>query len=119
VRACPPAIVVRGDGGFPVIDFGRGGCTFCGACVDACAHGALRHDGRPALRLVVSIDAACLARRGVSCRTCGDACDASAIRFQLRPGGCAQPGVEHSLCTGCGSCIATCPVTAIRTEEAA
>ncbi|MGB5251654.1 MAG: 4Fe-4S dicluster domain-containing protein, partial [Sedimenticolaceae bacterium] len=36
IRACEESVVVRGDGGFPTVDFNRGGCSFCGACAHAC-----------------------------------------------------------------------------------
>ena len=36
LAACPEKILIRGDGGFPGVDFQRGECTFCRACVDAC-----------------------------------------------------------------------------------
>lgn len=56
---------------------------------------------------------ACLARTGVTCRTCADACDDAAMRFALKPGGVALPHVLFQLCTGCGACAGACPVQAI------
>ncbi len=55
----------------------------------------------------------CLARRGVECRVCGEACDAGAIRFPPRRGGVALPVVDFSKCTACGDCVAPCPVGAV------
>jgi NAD-dependent dihydropyrimidine dehydrogenase PreA subunit len=37
----------------------------------------------------------------------------------LHTGGRAVPLVNDSLCSGCGSCIATCPIKAIQIKEAA
>ena len=37
VAACHEGIVVRGDGGFPEVDFSRGECTFCADCAQALA----------------------------------------------------------------------------------
>jgi ferredoxin-type protein NapF len=127
VRACSADILVRGDGGFPRVDFDRGGCTFCGACVTACRHDALVRedagdvvgDAEPPWHTTVAVGSGCLSMRGVTCRSCGDACETGAIRFRLQPGGRALAVVDDSLCNGCGSCIATCPVRAIQIEEAA
>ena len=52
IKACEESVLVAGDGGYPTVDFDRGGCTFCGACVRACQHGALDGDlARPWLLL--------------------------------------------------------------------
>lgn len=110
IRACPQGILMRGRGGFPELDFSRGGCTFCADCVGACQVRALAGDGeRPPWRLRPSFGEACLSRRGIVCRVCGDACEAVAIRFKLARGGVALPEVDGSGCTGCGVCVAICP----------
>ena len=119
IRACRESIVARSDGGFPSVDFTRGGCTFCGACADACDYGALDRDTRPAWGLKAAIGDNCLSAQGITCRACGDACQTRAIRFQLQLGGRAVPGLDPALCTGCGSCIATCPTHVIQIQEAA
>ena len=119
VRACEEAILASGDGGFPTVDFTRGGCSFCGACAAACRDGAIdMRLGRP-WRLRVSIGDECLSARGTTCRACGDVCEERAIRFQLQIGGRAIPSVNASLCNGCGSCIAICPTRVIQIEETA
>lgn len=116
VDACPEGIVVRGDGGFPVLDFGRGECTFCGDCATACKPAALL----PALAADwpwrAAIDTGCLARAGVVCQACRDACPASAIRFPMRIG-VAEPVLELAACTGCGACVGACPTSAIRMHQ--
>ena len=111
---CPTGILVKGEGGFPAVDFSRGECTFCGECVAACMPGALsRVGGQAPWALRVCIGEACLAQRGVECRICGEACGASAIRFRPRAGGVALPQLDETACTGCGACIAPCPGQAI------
>lgn len=114
--ACPERLIVSASGGFPAVDFSRGGCDLCGACARACTSKALVADApgtpRPWRHRVVVLDN-CLALHGVVCRTCGDFCDADAIRFQRQLGGCAQPLVSAAACTGCGSCLAPCPVQAL------
>jgi len=115
LRACPEQIIVIGDGGYPTIDFMRGECTFCGACVDACKPRALvrNEEEQAAWSHKAVIGDTCLPRRGVECRVCEDFCDARAIRFTPRLGGSPLPVIASEKCTGCGACIAPCPVNAI------
>ncbi|NLA67007.1 MAG: ferredoxin-type protein NapF [Gammaproteobacteria bacterium] len=111
-EACPPAVLVRGGGGFPEFDPARGECTFCGDCAAACGEGAfVAPTGRPwALR--AWIGDACLAGAGVVCWSCRDACGESAIRFPpALP--VARPQVAADRCTGCGGCVGACPTSAI------
>lgn len=119
IHVCPESILVRGDGGFPTVDFNRGGCTFCGNCVQACQHGALVRQDTAAWRLKAAIGDNCLSAQGITCRACGDACETRAIRFRLQPGGRAIAAVDPALCNGCGSCIAICPIRVIQIQEAA
>jgi len=112
--ACPEHIIVAGDGGFPTLDFRRGACTFCGACVDACKpHALSRRADQPPWPYQAAIGPACLPRHGVECRICGDFCGVRAIRFPPRRGGSPLPALEPQACTGCGACVAPCPVAAI------
>lgn len=106
----------EGDGGFPRIDFSERGCTLCGACVQACEAGALQpaQPAQPAFTRRVQVGLECLAQHGVECRICGDACGASALRFVPRRGGVVSPQADLQACTGCGACVAPCPVGAIR-----
>jgi ferredoxin-type protein NapF len=114
VRACPRGLLIAGDGGYPVLSFAQQGCDACGACSRACASGAIgAADGGPAFVWVAQAGDACLARRRVECRICGDNCPQGAWRFVLVPGGVAQPVLETATCNGCGECVAPCPVGAI------
>jgi len=114
-RACPTAIIRQGDGGYPVLDFARGECTFCGDCADACSPRAIARklDAAP-WQLRASIVDTCLAQRQIECRICGEQCAEQAIGFPPQAGGIARPVLDASRCTGCGACIAPCPVAAIR-----
>jgi len=109
-RACPEKILFRGDGNYPVLKSKRA-CTFCNACVDVCETGALSADMPWTWR--AQADDTCLSRNGVQCRACQDHCEYDAIRFRLQPGGRSEPMFDADLCTGCGGCVAPCPVTSI------
>lgn len=111
VSECPEAIILTGDGGFPSVDLSQNGCTFCGDCIDACETGALVADQPWPWAAVFA--KTCLSETGVQCRACQDHCDARAIDFQQMSGGRATPKLDALLCTGCGFCVAPCPVNAI------
>ncbi|MBL8421325.1 MAG: ferredoxin-type protein NapF [Dechloromonas sp.] len=114
LTACPQGILVPGDGGFPTVDFSQRECTFCGACAAACQPLALvRCEGLPAWPGKALVSDACLPRRGIECRVCGDFCAVRAIRFAPRLGGTPLPAIDKGTCTGCGACVAPCPTTAI------
>lgn len=112
---CPTRLLIRGDGGYPTLDFTAGHCSFCGECVRQCAPHALVRTApeAPAWTLRARIAPHCLPERGVECRVCGESCPTGAIRFRPRAGGPARPGLDPARCTGCGACLAPCPVRAI------
>jgi ferredoxin-type protein NapF len=115
---CPTGIISNSDSGYPVLDFSRGECSFCAACVDACSSGALqRAAAQPPWSLRAAIGEHCLAAKQIECRICGDYCLVGAIRFVPRVGGVSLPVVDTARCTGCAACFAPCPTQAIRIRE--
>ena len=62
---------------------------------------------------IAAISDACLARAGVFCMSCRDACPEQAIVFSPRLGGAFLPEVAAAQCTGCGACLSPCPVGAL------
>jgi ferredoxin-type protein NapF len=118
IAACPTHLLTEGSGGFPEADFRRGHCTFCTDCVKACRKAALNFQAQTSPWSLLSVvGKSCLSNQGVLCRTCGEACEPHAIRFDLRSGGMAQPQVDASTCTGCGECIASCPTQALTMQN--
>jgi ferredoxin-type protein NapF len=116
VDACPTHVLRLADGRLRV-DYADGECTFCGACATACPEPAFdvtayAAKARP-WNVVARIDGTCLARLGVACDSCGDACEAHAIRFRVHAGPVPDPRVDPQLCSGCGACVRVCPASAI------
>ena len=121
-EACPEKIIGKGRGGFPEVSFENGECTFCEACVKACPSGALDRvalkfpDRHPPWTITARITDSCISAKGIACRVCGEYCESRAITFRLAVGGDAIPEIDTVLCTGCGACVAPCPVNAVRVE---
>lgn len=114
INACPTNIIVAGRAGYPILDFSRGHCTFCAACVEVCARECFaRFDERKPWHLEARIGKNCVESKGVACRVCQDACEPDAIKFRPMVGGRAMPVMVADQCTGCGACVMTCPVQAI------
>jgi ferredoxin-type protein NapF len=109
-----------GDGGFPIIDFSSSGCCLCGACARVCPTSAIGKDTtRRAFAWHVEVSSGCLTHHGVECRVCGDLCDTGVLRFVPAVGGIRQMRVDLAACTGCGACVAPCPVAAISLKASA
>ncbi|MGY4106416.1 ferredoxin-type protein NapF [Aeromonas encheleia] len=114
LAACPEQILVKGDGGFPTLDFSRGECTFCTECVSACELPLFRPVTEAPWDYVAHIEAGCLAHEQVFCQRCQDSCEHNAIRFSPQLGRVPTPSIDLELCNGCGACVADCPVGSIR-----
>lgn len=113
IAACPTRVITKGHAGYPIVDFANASCTFCGACAAACKEGCFEPTSQAAWGLRASISQACIEPKGVACRMCADACEPQAIRFRPKLGGGAVASIALDECTGCGACVATCPVKAI------
>ncbi|MBD1388270.1 ferredoxin-type protein NapF [Neiella sp. HB171785] len=121
IAVCPTNIIVKGSGGFPEIDFGAGAkeCELCNKCVEACQDDALNAANEPVWRWQLTLnEQACLPFQGVACRSCGEYCADSAIRFQPKIGGQFTPELILEACTGCGACIHPCPTNALQIQPA-
>jgi ferredoxin-type protein NapF len=118
VSACPEKILISARGRYPKVDFAKGECTFCKACLDCCPTEALKESESP-WHYVAEIKPECLSKSGVMCRTCGDVCDSRAITFKFELGGVSVPELDLEKCTGCGACLALCPVGSIEMTSSA
>lgn len=111
MHACETQIIVAGDGGFPEVDFTRGECTFCQACVQACPEPIFRDaEQNNAWEHVARIDEGCLVKQGIHCKSCGEMCEVGAIRFTFNAHRIPEPIVDTQACNGCGACVQFCPV---------
>ena len=102
--------------GLPRFEARAGECTFCGDCVAACGSGAFEPARDPPWTLVAGVADTCLSAQGVVCASCREVCPASAIR--VPPGARGAATVDPETCTGCGACVAPCPVDAIALHHA-
>ncbi|PSU97433.1 ferredoxin-type protein NapF [Photobacterium kishitanii] len=115
VDVCQTKVIVKGDGGFPMVDFhhGEGECSFCYQCAHVCPEPLFEPQQQPPWQQTVTINASCIALNNIECRSCGDQCETQAINFVLQVGKVAQPMINDAACSGCGACISGCPVAAI------
>lgn len=111
--ACPEKIIVKGDGGFPQIDFNKGECTFCSDCVKNCSEDLFFSLDDEPWQLKANITDDCLAEKKVVCLVCGEQCETEAISFIPRVGGVSEPSLSVNDCSGCGACLKPCPTNAI------
>jgi len=114
IQACPEQIIHIGNGKYPAVNFKAGGCPLCGECAKACSQRLFNSpsDHKP-WQLVAQVANTCLPYQQVSCRSCQDSCPSTAIKFTLQPGTTSTPEIIVEKCTGCGFCVAPCPVFAI------
>ncbi len=117
ISSCPTNIIECGRGQLPTINFNKGECLFCGDCVEKCNSGSLsktlyQQEAAPWPHKV-QVTEKCLNYQDVLCRSCGDRCPERAIVFRPQTGGKVSLEIEPKSCSGCGACVAPCPVQAI------
>lgn len=110
VTLCEEDIIVIAEDKTPIIDFSKGGCTYCGECAKACEYEVLIEDSNQKISAKVEIDMLkCLSWNNTMCFSCKDPCLDDAIEFL----GMFRPSVLEDKCTNCGFCINVCPSEAI------
>jgi ferredoxin-type protein NapF len=115
VSICPEGIIIKGDGGFPNINFDLGECDFCGKCAEVCKEPIFTLTTELPWQKKAVINQTCLAHEKIYCRSCADSCEVQALTFQV--GISALPKIDNDLCIGCGACVAPCPTKAIKVKE--
>ena len=117
ISACETHIIIKGDGGFPEVDFKIDECTFCKKCVEACPEPLFTQTDETPWAITASIQNTCMAYQGIWCQSCKDACDEMATSFTMAIGKAPQPVIDLEACTGCGACVAPCPSDAILIKQ--
>lgn len=116
VTACPTGVVVKGEGGFPALDFKTAECTFCHACTDVCSQPLFDLQKSP-WQAVVSVQSSCLNQHGVYCRSCLESCEIRALSVEFLGPGQQRIQLNNDVCNGCGACVAICPEQAISIQN--
>ncbi|MCG9595653.1 ferredoxin-type protein NapF [Vibrio sp. Isolate25] len=115
--ACETQIIVKGDGGFPQVDFSVDECTFCYQCAEVCPEPLFSSKNEQPWNVKATINESCLAKQNVDCRSCSDMCEPMAITFKLEVGKVAQPNINLDECNGCGACVSVCPTSSINVSN--
>ena len=116
LTVCPTNIIIKGDGGFPSIDFRKGECEFCGECATVCSTPLFEPITTLPWLKKAFINDNCLATKNVICRSCAESCDQQALTFKIAIS--AVPEIDLTRCNGCGACLSPCPTDAISIKNA-
>lgn len=114
ITACEENVIIKGDGGFPEINFDIGECTFCQKCVNSCKETLFNSFDSKPWQLNIEISSDCLTTKQTHCQICQDSCETEAIVFQYLHASVPQPNITLADCTGCGACVSVCPESAIK-----
>jgi ferredoxin-type protein NapF len=114
---CDEGVLVFGDGGYPTVDFERGGCTFCGDCASVCKADVFAVARAQPWSFTAHVGSDCLGARGIVCDACRESCELGAVRIVRAVGTAPIATIEPEKCTGCGFCVSVCPADAISFSE--
>ncbi len=117
IDSCETKVLIRGDGGFPEVNFNIGECSFCQRCAETCPEQLFNDVNQAPWTIKATIDNTCLSETGVWCQSCKDHCDHIAIKFIPTLGQAPKPEISNELCIGCGACVSPCPNDAIKVKS--
>lgn len=111
---CKEKIIVIKDDKTPVLDFSKGGCTYCDECAKVCEFGVLNIEYKRDIQAKVTIDMLkCLSWDKTMCFSCKELCMEDAIVYL----GLFRPEIDANKCTNCGFCVSVCPTHAIKVKK--
>ena len=113
IGVCPENILRADPRGAPMVEFDGGECTFCGKCAEACQEDVFDTTRTPPWPFKANLGDGCLQELGISCQLCRDVCPASAISVDLSQRPVGRLLIDSEACTGCGTCLGTCPEEAL------
>ncbi|TLU66861.1 ferredoxin-type protein NapF [Thalassotalea litorea] len=108
LEVCETQIIELDGDGLPFLNFSKGECTFCAACVEKCPEPLFQSRQQPPFSGQLNIKQTCLAKQHIFCQSCADSCDQQAISFVYRQA-IPEPSVDQNACNQCGACISVCP----------
>lgn len=110
ITFCQENIIVLDENHTPIIDFSKGGCTYCDECANACPNEVLNLEDKTLIDSKFEIEMLqCLSWNNTMCFSCKDPCLDDAIEFL----GMFRPSINQEKCTSCGFCVSVCPTNAI------
>ncbi len=111
ITICQENIIVLDEKQTPIIDFSKGGCTYCDECAIACPNEVLILEEKEHIDVVLEIEMLqCLSWNNTMCFSCKDPCLDDAIEFI----GMFRPSINQEKCVSCGFCVSVCPTNAIK-----
>lgn len=98
----------------PVLDFSKGGCTYCDECAKGCPSDVLNVEDKDLIEATFEIEMLqCLSWNNTMCFSCKDPCLDDAIEFL----GIFRPTINEEKCVSCGFCVNVCPTGAIKIKS--
>ena len=96
---CDEGIITIQNDRTPVLDFSKGGCTYCDKCAEICGLGVLSVEHKQEIKAKITIDMLeCISWHNTMCFSCKELCMEDAIVYL----GLFRPEIDMQKCTNCG-----------------